>query len=447
MLKPACKASITIDRIDRIPELVRRAYGIATSARPGPVNLNVPEDVCHSLFDFDERSLYANEQAVSVGSVRVRPDADLVDKTVRALSESQNPVLLVGGGIHLSAAYDELARLAELTGVPVASTISGKGAISEAHPLSLGIFGRYSKFANKIVAQADLLVIVGCRLGEIATNRWTLISDASRIIHIDIDPSETQKVYSGTTVWGDAKLALHDLAEAFETHGGDVTERTERLAREVKAQRDEWKAGMYAQMHSDETPISMARVMQTLNDSLPDNAIVVAEGGFSSHWSALLFDTKTAGRSFIANRGHAAIGYGLPAAMGAKLAAPDRPVIALCGDGGFGMSVGELETLSRIGLPITVVVINNLSMGYVKALQNGLYEGRYMSSDLSDTDYGELAQIFGCRGLRVESPDDLTPAILKAMEVDVATVLDVRTTTDPGHMLPSADPRMLEKAG
>ena len=168
---------------------------------------------------------------------------------------------------------------------------------------------------------------------------------------------------------------------------------------------------------------------------------MVADGGFAAHWSALLLDIPVAGRHYIANRGHAAIGYGLPGAIGAQLAAPNVPVVALCGDNGFAMALAELETARREGLPLTVIVIDNAALGYVKALQHGLYDGRFISADFLDTDYADVARSLGCFGRRVESPAALGEALRDALASDVPAVVDVLTTRDASKMLPGIDSR------
>jgi acetolactate synthase-1/2/3 large subunit len=193
----------------------------------------------------------------------------------------------------------------------------------------------------------------------------------------------------------------------------------------------------------------MARLVGELNAVLPPDSIVVADGGFASHWTGLLYDTKRAGRTFIADRGFASIGYGLPGSLGAKLAAPAAPVVGITGDGGMNMSVGELETARRAGAGFLLIVVNNAASGYVKALQHSLYGAdAYQSSDLSELDFASIAAAYGCRGERVEDPDALRPAIERhlAAGADVPTVLDVVVTRDPGRMLPGVDSRVAAPA-
>jgi acetolactate synthase-1/2/3 large subunit len=187
----------------------------------------------------------------------------------------------------------------------------------------------------------------------------------------------------------------------------------------------------------------MARLITELNQHLPADGYLIADGGFAAHWSGLLFDTKKPGRSFVPDRGFASIGYGLPGAMGAQLAMPDATVVGLTGDGGFNMVIGELETARRMELGVTIIVVNNAASGYVKALQHLMYgQGSYQSSDLADTNYAEIANAMGCHGIRVSSPDEL-PAALQAgfAERKRPTVIDVMVTRDPARMLPAVDNR------
>ncbi|MBV8168596.1 MAG: thiamine pyrophosphate-binding protein, partial [Alphaproteobacteria bacterium] len=196
----------------------------------------------------------------------------------------------------------------------------------------------------------------------------------------------------------------------------------------------------------DERPIDMARLIGTLNKLLPANGILVGDGGFAAHWAGLFYDTKAPGRGFVADRGLASIGYGLPGALGAQLAAPDAPVVGLTGDGGLNMVIGEIETAKRTGANFTLMVVNNAASGYVKALQHAMYgAGNYQSSDLVETNYADVATAFGCRGIRVEDPARLEAAVTTGIqERDVPTVIDVVVTRDPARMLPAADNRALQ---
>jgi acetolactate synthase-1/2/3 large subunit len=206
-----------------------------------------------------------------------------------------------------------------------------------------------------------------------------------------------------------------------------------------------WAAEAAPRLDSRDRPVHMARLCRELNRTLPEDAILVADGGFAGHWTGLLYDSKRTGRHFIPDRGFASIGYGLPGGIGAALAAPDRPVIAISGDGGFNMMLGELETARRIGCGLTVIVVNNAASGYVKALQHAMMGGRYQSADLNEMDYAAIARTMGCGGIRVEDPEALSPALRQGMEErDRPTVIDVVVTRDPAQMLPAVDNRTME---
>ena len=196
-------------------------------------------------------------------------------------------------------------------------------------------------------------------------------------------------------------------------------------------------------LYSNQSPVHMARLVTELNHLLPSDGFLVADGGFAAHWAGLLFDTKKAGRSFIPDRGFASIGYGVPGAIGTQLAIPDATVVGLTGDGGFNMAMGEIETARRLKLGINIIVVNNAASGYVKALQHAMYgEGAYQSSDLSETNYAEVAKALGCHGIRVEAPDLIKPALEEAFsKKNTPSLIDVIVTRDPAQMLPAVDNR------
>jgi acetolactate synthase-1/2/3 large subunit len=443
ILAPAVKELIRIERVHRIPELVRRAYRVATSGRPGPVLLDVPEDVAHGDHDFPESDLYADEAARAIPALRIRPDRDDVVRAAGLLAKAERPVILAGGGIHLSNAYDALLGLAEANTIPVAHTLSGKGAIPCSHELSLGLFGRYSRIANDVIEAADCILVVGCKLGEIATKRYALPPQHIPLIHLDIVAEEIGRcVPADLPLWGDARAGLADLAQ--ELRDARQPDRSA-YAAEVAARMETWRGEVRERLTSDERPVNMARMCHELNNVLPDDAVLVADGGFAAHWTGLLCDTKKAGRHYIANRGFASIGYGLPGSMGAQLAAGDRAVVGITGDGGFNMVIGELETATRLNTPFTLLIVNNAASGYVKALQQALMGGQFQSCDLNELNYASLAQGFGCEGIRVEDPNDLADAIQTGIgNRSQPTVVDVVVTRDPSKMLPGVDNRAVE---
>jgi acetolactate synthase-1/2/3 large subunit len=324
--------------------------------------------------------------------------------------------------------------------------MSGKGGIACAHPLSVGLFGRYSRIANELIEASDCLVVIGCKLGEIATKRYALPAESIPVIHLDILAEEIGRCRPATVaLWGDAKAGLEDLAEALADEARSARSARADYLGEIPARIAAWREEAAPRLNSGERPIHMARLCREFNNALPADSILVADGGFAGHWTGLLYDTKSPGRHFIPDRGLASIGYGLPGGIGAALAAPGTPVVSITGDGGFNMMLGELETARRAGVGLTVVVVNNAASGYVKALQHAMFRGRYQSSDLVEMDYAAIACAMGCSGIRVEDPDRLGEALRTGLaERTRPTVLDVIVTRDPARMLPAVDNRTVE---
>ena len=444
ILRPAAKEVIRIEAIQRIPELVRRAFAVATRGRPGPVVLDVPEDIAHGRHAFAPADLAADPGCRSAPSLRTRPCAESLRAAAALLRGAKRPLVLAGGGVHLSGAAHALTAFAEAQSLPVAHTMTGKGAIACTHPLSAGLFGRYDRIANALIERSDCLLVAGCKLGEIATRRFTLIPDGVPLIHLDIVPEEFGRTTRPSVVlWGDCRESLRDLDAALAGDADRLRAARAGYAAEVIARMAKWRADVDHRLNSDESPINMARMVHELNRLLDSSALLVADGGFAAHWCGLLYDTKVAGRGFVPDRGFASIGYGLPGAMGATLAAPGRQVVGITGDGGFNMVIGELETARRMGLGFTLLVVNNAASGYVKALQHLMYgQGGYQSSDLVEMDYASIAAAMGCHGIRVERPDQLSGAIESGLNTRaVPTIIDVVVTRDPGRMLPGVDSR------
>jgi acetolactate synthase-1/2/3 large subunit len=446
ILRPAVKEIIRIETPSRIPELLRRAFAIATTGRPGPVVVDVPEDVCHATWGFGEDAFAVDPIYESAPALRCRPDSRSLERAGKMLAAARRPLVLAGGGIHLSGAADALTHLSRMLNLPVAHTMTGKGAIACTSPLSAGLFGRYDRIANALIAEADLLLVAGCKLGEIATKRYTVPPAGARLIHLDIVAEEFGRTISPElALWGDARETLTALSEHLYLEAPKIHRRQQDYADEIAREMANWRHSAQERTSSDEVPVSMGRLIGELNSLMPADGILLADGGFAAHWAGLLFDTKAAGRCFVPDRGFASIGYGLPGAIGAALAAPRRKIVSITGDGGFNMMLGELETARRMNLSFTIVVINNAASGYVKALQHLMYgPGAYHASDLAETNYALVAQALGCRGIRVENPPDLAPALRAGFAGDGPTIIDLVVTRDPAKMLPAADNRAVK---
>jgi acetolactate synthase-1/2/3 large subunit len=447
ILRPIVKEIIRVEVIRRVPEAVRRAFAVATSGRPGPVIIDVPEDIAHGEYDFEAADFWIDPGTLKAQARRSRPDGTELARAAALLAKAERPIILAGGGIHISEAYGALMALAEKQGIPVAHTMSGKGAIACSHPLSAGLFGRYDRIANGLIAASDCILVVGCKLGEIATKRFSLLPPSKTVIHVDIVPEEIGRTTkTEVALAGDARLALEDLAAALDDGTDRVARRADYLA-EISRKMAEWMRGAADRLESKETPINIGRLMGELNRIMPEDAVLVADGGFAGHWGGLLFDTKKAGRHFVADRGFASIGYGVPGGIGAQLGVgPKRRVVSMTGDGGFNMSMGDLETARRVGANFVVCIFNNAASGYVKALQHSVYgPGSYQSSDLVEFNYADIAKAMGCHGIRVEDPERLAGALAEGLaNTSSPTVLDIVVTRDPGRMLPGVDNRTLK---
>jgi len=244
-------------------------------------------------------------------------------------------------------------------------------------------------------------------------------------------------------LWSDAAEGLRDLQDALADDAGRLRSQRESYLKEITGRLSVWRAEAERRYTSDERPIHMARLVHELSPVLPEDGLLVVDGGFAAHWTGLLYDTARAGRSYIANRGFASIGYGLPGVIGAQLAAGSAPVVGLTGDAGFNMMLGELETARRIGAGFTLAIVNNAASGYVKALQHSLYgANRYQSSDLCEMNYAQVADAMGCEGIRIEDPAELAGAFARGIaNRDRPTIVDVVVTRDPAKMLPGLDSR------
>lgn len=445
ILRPVVKDVIRIERAARVPELVRRAFAVATSGRPGPVVVDVPEDIAHETYDYPLDDLWIDPRTTTYPAYRSRPASRDVETAAAVIAKAERPLLLVGGGVHISDAHEALLALAEAHAMPVAHTLSGKGAIACTHALSAGLFGRYTRIANDLIERSDCLIVVGCKLGEIATKRFQLFNGGVPVVHLEAHPEEIGRTTrTSHALVGDARLGLEDLAEALRDDAAKAQKARADYAAEIPARMNTWREGAKARLQSTESPINMGRLLNELNAEMPAESVLVCDGGFAAHWGGLFYDTKKAGRRFVADRGFASIGYGLPGAMGAQLAVPDQPVIGITGDGGFNMVIGELETARRAGTPFTLMIVNNAASGYIKALQHAMY-GDYQSADLIEMNYADIAEGFGCHGIRVEDPEELAPAIRAAnAERTRPSVIDVVVTRDPSQMLPAADSRTLK---
>src|SRR5262245_7629340 len=255
IMRPAVKEVIRIEMLSRIPELVRRAFSVATSGRPGPVLLDVPEDICHGVHDFAAEDFVIDEATLKAPARRTRPDRALIERAAKLIAHAKRPLLLVGGGIHLSEAWEALARLAVEQSIPVAHTMSGKGGISCTNPLNVGLFGRYSRIANELIEAADCLIVAGCKLGEIATKRFVLPPPHIPVIHLDIVAEEIGRcIAAEIALWGDARAGLEDLAAALSDSSKAGRATRADYAAEIAPRMKAWEEDAAPRLNSSDRP-------------------------------------------------------------------------------------------------------------------------------------------------------------------------------------------------
>lgn len=414
----------TVTRPERVADMLRSAIRAATGASPGPVHLEIPADILNG--DMGEVAIYKEPSFGKLPSLRSAPPTDAVRAIVDALLSAQRPVLIAGNGVLISQAWDEVQTLAELLSLPVATSMGGKGAISEDHDLALGVVGRYSrKTTNDIVRECDLALVIGCRLGALATDSYTVPSPQARILHIDSDTNVLGAIYhEEISVLADARLALQALIDEVRYRG--IEPERSSWARATCVRMQNWKEGVQQTVTSSAgKPIHPASAIQSLRAALDPEDIVVADTGYMGAWTGALYPVTAPGRTFL--RAAGSLGWAFPASLGATLAAPDRHVVCVSGDGGIGYHIGEIETALRYNLPTTVVILNNVMYAYEYHGQKYLWGNKVIPqvNDFIDVDYSAVARAFGARGQRITDARDLPDALQDALHANKLTVLDV----------------------
>jgi acetolactate synthase-1/2/3 large subunit len=302
-------------------------------------------------------------------------------------------------------------------------TISGQGSIADAHPLSAGVVGSNGGTlpTRALVEAADLVLFVGCRAGSVTTERWRFPAKGTPVVHVDVDPAVIGAIYpTKAGVVGDAKLALAGIVAAL----GKTKNAADAAARVAEA-RAERAAAFDALAQSNDTPIKPERLVAEMAKLLPEDAVIVADPGTPCPYFSAFYPKRRTGRWFVTNRAHGALGYSLPAVVGAAIARPQSKCVAVMGDGSFGFACGEMETIARLGLPVTLVVVSNAVYGWIKAGQKTGYGGRYFSVDFNRTDHAAVAAAFGIRSWRVEDPSKLNATLAEAFAHGGPTLVDV----------------------
>ena len=430
------KYSVMVDSVEQLPHLLRQAFREATSGATAPVHLDLQGISGEMIADADaDLDVIIEEPFSHRPAFRPEPEPESVRAAAQVLMTARRPVIVAGGGVVASEAQQDVVELARMLNIPVATSLNAKGAISEDHPLSVGVCGSYSRWcANRVVAEADLVIFIGSHTGSQVTLDWKIPPPGTPVVQIDIDPSELGRSYPATVaLQGDAKASVRRLIEALEPSGdhADWVGRAQRLV-------TEWREDVAPSANSEAVPIRPERICNELTKTLPSDAILLADTGHAGIWTGSMVDLKHPEQSYL--RAAGSLGWGLPAALGAKCAAPDRPVICFTGDGGFWYHIAELETAARHGINAVIVVNNNRALNQDKRGDDIAYQGISGNPadlyEFSDVDLARTAEAMGCFGIRVEQPGQIQSAFEQALASDKPSVVEVVTDVDAMAPLP-----------
>ena len=424
------KFSAVVDNAEQLPQLLRQAFREATTGAPAPVHLDI-QGMTGDFATEAEGDLELIFESTFAQRPAFRPEADpeSVRAAARALTSAQRPVIVAGGGVTSSEAQQEVVELAEMLNIPVATSLNAKGTITDNHPLAVGVVGSYSRWcANRVVNEADLVFYIGSHTGSQVTNEWRVPSPGIPVVQIDIDPRELGRTYPAeVAMHGDAKATLRRLIEVLEPIGGrsDWVGRAQQLVQE-------WRDDVAPRANSEAVPIIPERLCNEITKFLPPDAVLVADTGHSGIWTGSMIDFNHPSQQYIRCAG--SLGWGLSAAMGAKCALPDQPVLCFSGDGGFWYHIAELETAVRNNINVVTVINNNSALSQDQRGDERAYAGMDGGHpeelwSFTDTNFALVAESIGCFGIRVERPGDIQSALEQAFASGRPAVVDV--VTDP----------------
>ncbi len=402
-------------RAAEIPQIVKAAFRVATTRRPGPVLIDIPRDVQQEtgIMDFSDHPIMNRYGPLP------DPDPEIVLRIADALAKAKTPLMIAGGGVRVAEASPDLVALAEMLMCPVATSLMGKGCIPEDHPLSIGVMGMHgSSETNRVASKADVLLVVGSRFSDRTTGNVHKFCPDSQIVHIDNDKAEIGKNKRPTiALVSDAKKALRAIQAQLQ----------HRLLRKPESswfQRANGEIDL-SELRKDGPYLSAVRVIKLLRKLLPRETIVTTEVGQNQMWSAMHFQAYGP-RQFVTSGGLGTMGFGFPAALGAKVARPDVPVVDIAGDGSFAMTENALATSIEEHIPVTVVVLNNRMLGMVAQWHRAFYGRRYFGVELGKSPcFPKLAEAYGALGVGVQDYKELTAAVKNALASKITTVIDV----------------------
>lgn len=418
MANPVVKYAFQPRTPGDIPEMVRKGFYIAETGRPGPVLIDVPKDVQQK----EASMVFPDEFKIRGYHPWTDPDIMHVERAIEMLLSAERPIILAGGGTIISSAFAELQSIAELLMIPVVTTFKGKGAFPENHPLSLGPIGMHGHAeANKMMTEADCVLAIGTRFSDRSVGTFEAFEKRLKIIHMDVDPAEIGKNQTtSVAVVGDVRASLRIMVKMLMQKA--VKRNEENIwIKHVKETKAYWKE--HLKLHPGE--MGAAKILRKLREVLPHDSIVTTEVGQHQMWASLFYDVIQPG-TFFSSTGLGTMGWGFPAAIGAKVARPDVPVVDIAGDGSFSMTENSLATAVLEDIPVIVFLLNNFTLGMVAQWQRTFYNRRMIGVDQGKCpDYVKLAESYGAQGIRAQSMDELDKAIKTALKSDVATVIDI----------------------
>lgn len=431
LFEPITKWNARVPNIERLPDMLRTAIRTAAGGVPGPVHLDIPQELTRSATQTLEGvELYAEPDFKKLPSHRVSPAAEDVARAVTVMAKAKRPLILAGGGVIASEAWDELTELAEALSIPVVTSAAGKASIVTDHPLLAGNIGNYSrKVANDVAAKCDVCIVIGSNLGDHTTKSRQAPGPSAKIVHIDMDPAQLGNTYrEEVSLLGDAKLTLKAMKDAAGAAGllKKACPWTD-WVKEVQTMVKSWKVAFQekASQGGSQGLINPYFVISALNKVISPEDVVVVDTGYMGAFGNALLEVKSTGRKYIRTPG--SLGLGLPEALGTQCALKDRGrVICLMGDGGMGYHVADIETAVRCGLPVVIVVMNNRTLAFTHHMfKLGYKQPVPEVTDYLDIDYGAAARAFGAYGEKVKEPADVGGALRRALDSGKTAVVDI----------------------
>ncbi len=421
---PIVKSSFQIRRVKDIPLIIKMAFQLARTGRPGPVLVDLPKDI---QVGEDEIYFYEKELEISGYNPNIKGHPLQIKRAAKALLEAERPLIIAGGGVTASNASPELIELVEMLGIPVVTTLMGKGTIPEDHPYCLGMVGMHGKMcANLNINKADVILAVGMRFDDRVTADLTTFLTESKIIHIDIDSAEIGKnVLVDYPIVGDAKTVLRQLIEGLKTLITSSSSNSDKKTAWQKRIKEMREACDCLEEYEPVTPIKPQYIMKELQQVLDDDSIVVTGVGRNQMWAAHHLRIRKP-RRFISSGGLGTMGFGFPASLGAKVAKPDSWVVDVDGDGSFLMTHQDLATSVVENIPVTVIILDDRSLGMVRQWQSLFFEKRFVETDLGTVpDFVKITEAYGLEGIRIENPSEIGPALREAKKADHTVVIDI----------------------